>query len=101
MYGYIGHTFPITGEVAGATAATQMPAALRFKCKRVVLLARNTNAIYVGFTSGVTQPNDTSDATTGIQVSPTDYLTLDIQSTENMYYIAASTSAGFTICILT
>ena len=105
MYGYIGHTFPISGEVAGSATAAQLPAALQRKCKRVIIQPRSDNGaelVFVGFTSGVTVADGTSDATTGIELSATDDpLVLDIQDSSQIWYICSAATADFTICILT
>lgn len=105
MYGYIAHCRGITGEVAAATAATQFPTALQTPCKRVYLRARSNNGThspFIGFTSGVTTANGTTDATTGIELAAGDEpLVIDIQHTDQLYYICSSTTAHFTVLILT
>ena len=105
MTGYIGHTKPISGEAAASTVATQLSTSLQTTCKRVYLRARSnngTNSVFVGFTNGVTAPDGSADATTGIELAAADDpLILDIQHTNQIWYISASTTASFTICILT
>jgi len=107
MTGYIGHTRPISGEAAPSTVATQLSTSLQTTCKRVYLRATSTNtatgnSVYVGFTSGVTPPDKSSDATTGIELAPSDpALWIDIQNTNQIWYISGSTNAGLTVLILT
>lgn len=105
MMGYIAHTLPRSGEVAAATQATQFPTALQMPCKRVYLRARSNNGThspFIGFTSGVTTADGTTDATTGIELAAGDQpLIIDIQHTNQIYYICSSTTAHFTVCILT
>lgn len=57
-----------TGEIAGSATAAAMPA---LACKWVKFKALNDNAgrVFIGVTSGVTKPNGTSDATTGLCLS--------------------------------
>lgn len=105
MYGYISHTKGFSGEVVASTVAVQFPTALQMTCKRVYLRARSNNGThspYIGFTSGVTTADGTTDATTGIELPSGDQpLILDIQHTNQLYYICSSTSAHFTVLILT
>lgn len=105
MYGYIGQTKGVTGEVAGSATAAQLPAALQMPCKRVQIRARSDNAatlVFIGFTSGVTVADGTSDATTGIELTATGFpLELDIQHTNQIWYICSAATADFTILILT
>lgn len=69
MYGILeGRSLVRTGAISGETSATACPA---FPCKWVLLKAQSGNAgnVYVGVTSGVTKPTDsTSDATTGFEL---------------------------------
>lgn len=101
MYGYIAHTRGVTGHMAGVTAAAQLHTALQMSCKRVVLRADNTHVVHVGFSSSVSTATGTS-TTAGFAIASGDgnYLTIDIQHTDQIWYIAASTSAGFSILIL-
>ena len=105
MNGYIGHTFPISGEVAGSATAAQLPAALQRSCKRVIIRARSDNvaeSVYIGFTSGVTVPNGSSDATTGFELTAASPpLELDIQHSNQIWYICSAATADFTVVILT
>lgn len=104
MYGYIAHTKAITGEVAGSATAVQIPAALRTPCKRVIIRAVSGNAgsVFIGFTAGVTVADGTSDATTGFELAATDPpLIIDIQNTDQIFYICTNAGDDFTICILT
>lgn len=101
--GYIGHTKPFSGEVAGSATAVQLPSNLRFPCKRVLIRARSDNAgsVFIGFSSGVTVANGSSDATTGIEIDATDPpLSLDIQHSEQIFYICDNAGDDFTIVIL-
>src|SRR5262245_50382464 len=103
MYGYIGHTFPISGEVAGSLTAAQLPAGLQRKCKRVLIRARSDNAgsVFVGFTSGVTIANGSTDTTTGIELDATDdALSLDIQDSAQVWYICDNAGDDFTIIVM-
>jgi hypothetical protein len=61
---------PITGELAGATSATQMPDR---QCSMVRFKAHNDNAgnVYIGG-SGVTVANGSTDQTTGLQLDAGD-----------------------------
>lgn len=61
------YTAPATGELAGATSATQMPTVA---CKLVKFKAAYDNAgrVYIGG-SGVTVANGSTDTTTGYQLS--------------------------------
>ena len=104
MYGYIAHTRLVSGHQQGATAAAQLDSALQLPCKRVILRGDTTNLIYVGFSSAVaTVATAASSTAAGFMMSSADgnYLTLDIQHTNQLWFIAASTSSGFSIIILT
>lgn len=103
MTGYIGFTQAFTGEVAGSATAAQIPSNLRRECKRVLIRAASDNAgsVYIGFTSGVTKADGTSDITSGIEVTKTDPpLTLDIPRTDDIWYICTNATDDFTILIL-
>lgn len=56
-----------TGELAGATSATQMPSVA---CKLVMLRAVSSNAgkVYVG-PAGVTKVDGTTDTTSGLELA--------------------------------
>lgn len=60
-----------TGEIAGNTSATVCPTVA---CRLVKFKALYSNAGFVclGFTSGVTMPDGTTDATTGFELGPGD-----------------------------
>jgi hypothetical protein len=103
MYGYIGHSRGFSGHVQGETQAFQLPSALQLPCKRVILRGDTTNLVYVGFNSAVsTVATAASSTTAGFMLSSGDgqYLELDIQHTNQLWFIAASTSSGFSIIIL-
>lgn len=55
------------GELQGSATALQLP---DIPCKLVTFRARQDNAgsVYLGGVSGVTKPDGTTDATTGIEV---------------------------------
>lgn len=59
-----------TGEIQGATSATQLP---DVKCQMVRFKAASTNTgnVYLGV-AGVTLPDGTTDATTGFALHPYD-----------------------------
>lgn len=59
-----------TGEVAGATSATQMPT-VTSKLVKIKAHADNAGKVYIGV-SGVTAVNGTTDTTSGWQLSPKD-----------------------------
>lgn len=107
MMGYIGHTKPFSGHMQGATQAFQLHTALQLPCKRVLLKGDSTNTsnlIYVGFNSAVaTAATGATSTVAGFPISPGDgqYLELDIQHTDQLWFIAGSTSSGFSIIILT
>ena len=103
MYGYIGHTKPFSGHVQGATAAFQLPAELQYPCKRVILRGDATNPVFVGFNSAVaTVATAASSTNAGFIMSSADgdYLELDIQHSNQLWFIAGTTSSGFSIIIL-
>ena len=103
MYGYIGFTQPFTGEVQGSATAAQIPSNLRRECKRVLIRAASDNAgsVYIGFTSGVTKADGTSDITSGIEITKTDPpLVMDIPRTDDIWYICTNAGDDFTILIL-
>jgi hypothetical protein len=65
-----------TGEIAGSATAAAMPALV---CKWVKFKALNDNAgrVFIGIASGLTKPDNATDATTGLCLSPneeTDWL---------------------------
>lgn len=59
-----------TGELQGSTSAIQMP---DISCRMVMFVAadNNTGYVYIG-AAGVTKPDGTTDATTGIQLAAGD-----------------------------
>jgi hypothetical protein len=59
---YVGNG--VSGELAGSLTAVQMP---DIPCKMVAFKAvvGNTGNVYIGFTSGVTKVDATTDTTTG------------------------------------
>ena len=65
-------TYPTvkSGEIAGSASALQFP---NISCRLFKLKATNSNAgdVYVG-ASGVTVPNGTLDATSGLELQPGD-----------------------------
>ncbi|HYE59432.1 MAG TPA: hypothetical protein VD948_13045 [Rhodothermales bacterium] len=101
--GYIGYSIPFTGEVQGATSATQFPSASRRACKRVTITARsdNSGSVFIGFSSSLTAPNGTSDATTGIELIAGQSITFHIPHTELIWYICSDTTDDFTFLIET
>lgn len=60
---------PVTGELAGSTSAVQGPT---IACRMVKIKAAATNAgkVYIGFASGVTVKQGSTNTTTGWQLSP-------------------------------
>lgn len=104
MPGYLEVTTLFTGEVAGSTSAVQLPAALQKPCKRVIIraLSGNSGSVFIGFSSGVTVADGTSDATTGFELDAGDPpLIIDIQHTNQIWYICNNAGDDFTICIIT
>lgn len=73
-----------SGELAGATAQTQMPSVA---CKAVLLRAVLSNAgnVYIGG-SGVTKVDGTTDTTTGYELGPGEQLPLIPISNLNLLY---------------
>lgn len=61
----------VTGELAGATSATQLPN-IPAKMVRIKANWANANRVYIGYSSGVTIPNNTTDTTTGFELSARD-----------------------------
>lgn len=61
----------VSGELQGSATALQLP---DIKCRMVMLKAMddNTGDVYVGG-SGVTIPDGTTDATSGLQLSPGEF----------------------------
>jgi hypothetical protein len=103
MTGYIGYTQAFSGEVAGSATAVQLPSNLRRSCKRVIIRAASDNAgsVYIGFTSGVTKPDGSSDITSGFELTKTDPpLVMDIPRTDDIFYICTNAGDDFTILIL-
>jgi len=103
MDAYIGYTVPVTGEVAGSTTAAQLPSAARLPCKRVTIRARTDNAgnVYIGFTSGVSLPNGSSDQTTGLELAGGDAVTFSLPHTNMIYFICDNAGDDFTYLIET
>ena len=66
----VGLSVVACGELQGSTAALQMPASA---CKYVKFKARADNAgyVYIGG-AGVTLPDGTTDATTGLELGPSE-----------------------------
>lgn len=91
--------------MAGATQAYQLHTALQMGCKRVLLRADSTNLVHVGFNSSVATIATAGATSTvaGFMMSSGDgqYLTLDIQHTDQLWFIGANTNAGFSILIQT
>lgn len=82
-------TFPIfasiaTGEVAGNTAATQMPT-VTSKLIKIKAHADNAGKVYIG-AAGVTAANGATDTTTGYQLSAKDETPWLPLSNLNMLY---------------
>lgn len=63
-------TTPASGELAGATSATQMPS-VACKMARFKAVSSNAGNVYIGI-SGVTKIDGTTDTTTGFELLPGD-----------------------------
>lgn len=89
----IGDTLQIagTGEIAGSASAAALPA-LACKWAKFFGVSDNAAAVYIGVTSGVTKPNGSTDATTGIPVragGETDWLPAPGGDLSGFYQIGA------------
>jgi hypothetical protein len=74
-----------SGEVAGATSATQMP---NISCDGALLLqapSGNTGNVYIGG-AGVTKPDGSTDTTTGIELEPGDMVQFMPCENLNIFY---------------
>lgn len=57
------------GELAGSVTATSGPT-VSCRMARLVALASNAGNVYVGFSSGVTKADGTTDTVTGLEMAP-------------------------------
>lgn len=87
-----------SGEVQGVTSATQLPSVAG---KLAVLKARlsNTGNVYIG-AAGVTIPNNTTDTTSGLELTPGDSVILPIANLNQLYRICDNTTDGLTYMVL-
>ena len=76
----------VSGEVAGATSATQLPD-VKSRLVRIKALAGNAGNVYIGFTSGVTKAAGTTDTTSGMELAAGDAEWFFVDNLNKMYYI--------------
>lgn len=97
------YSVPYTAEIAGATSATQLPTNVQRPVKRVTFeaCASNTGNVYIGFTSGVTKPDGTSDITTGVELVPSQAFTCYMPHTNIVYYICDNATDDFILLLET
>lgn len=90
----------LTGELAGATSATQLP---NVPCSLVMLKARGANAgnVYIG-SVGVTKPDGSTDTTTGFELQPGDSTPwMPIDNLNRLYRTCDNAGDGLTYMALT
>lgn len=93
-------TLTATGELAGATSATQGPSVtakfVRFKAR-----SDNTGSVYLGI-SGVTAPNGTTDTTSGLElIASEDTGWIPATNVSNFYRICTAAEDDLTYWVLT
>jgi hypothetical protein len=73
-----------SGEIQGSATAAQCP---DISCRAVTFKARANNSgnVYIGG-PGVTVPDGTSDATSGVEMQPGDWLQFGPVSNVNIFY---------------
>lgn len=85
LVSYAQFRFARSGEIAGATSATQMPS---IECAGAVCLQAaksNVGNVYIGG-AGVTKPNGVTDQTTGIELEPGEVLQFMPCSNLNIFF---------------
>lgn len=95
----VPYTTPATGELAGATSATQMP---NVACRLARFKARSDNAgsVFIGV-SGVTAPNGSTDTTTGLELDAGDDTGwIPVDNLNRFYRICDNTSDDLTYMVL-
>lgn len=93
------YTAPVSGELAGATGATQMPnvacSYVRFKAQR-----GNAGSVYIGI-SGVTKADGTTDTTTGLQLNAgEDTGWIPVDNVNRFYRICDNAADALTYLVL-
>ena len=94
---HVQYTSVTSGEIAGSATAAQCP---NIPCKAVMFtaVASNTGQVYLGG-SGVTAPDGTADATSGIELQAGDMTPFIPVENLNIFYIICS-SSGDDLCYL-
>jgi hypothetical protein len=90
-----------SGEIAGATSATQMP---NIPCSGGALILQapsgNVGNVYVGG-AGVTKPDGSTDTTTGLELEPGGMLQfMPVENLNVYYYIGDNTDDDILYMIL-
>lgn len=74
------------GEIAGSATAAQFP---DVPCRSALIKAVASNAgnVYVGWVSGVTKVDGSTDTTTGFELAPGEVLPVEVDNLSRLYYI--------------
>jgi len=87
------------GEIAGATSATQMPD-IPCKLARFSAVSGNAGSVYIGG-AGVTIPDGTGDATSGMEIEPGDETGwIPLPNLNLLYYICDNAGDDLTYLAL-
>jgi hypothetical protein len=94
---HIQYNKVLSGEIQGATSATQCP---DISCRAVTFKALSTNVgyVYIGG-PGVTKADGTSDSTSGVEMAPGDWLQFNPTDNINIYYYICD-NTGDDFCYL-
>lgn len=88
-----------TGEVQGATSATQLPG-IASQAIRIKAVVSNAGNVYIG-TSTVTKPDGTTDVTTGWELAPGDETPwIFLKNLSELYYICDNATDDLVYFIL-
>ena len=86
-----------TGERAGSATAVQLPS-VRGSYVRIAAVASNAGNVYLGLI-GVTKPDGTTDTTTGIELTPGDWIEFKVTNLNEVYMICDNAGDDITYIV--